>query len=92
MDKQIQILYPEEGAEIFLPKGFGGQREKLIVKLANRNSAKKIFWHLDENYISSTERIHSITISPTVGFHLLTATDENGNRAVRRFKIVSNDL
>lgn len=86
---EVHILYPEEGAKIYLPIGLNGKQEQLVVKVAHRNRQKPIFWHLDGDYLDKTEMIHSLSISPSVGNHTLMATDENGNSVVRHFTIIA---
>ncbi|NLV20202.1 MAG: hypothetical protein GXY51_12050, partial [Bacteroidetes bacterium] len=50
--------------------------------------SKKIFWHLDENYIATTESLHQMEIIANTGTHLLTAVDEDGNSIRCRFTII----
>jgi penicillin-binding protein 1C len=54
----------------------------------HRNPAKKIFWHLDETYLGSTQYIHQLELSAGSGSHTLTAVDEDGNSLRCGFTVI----
>lgn len=87
-DVPLQIIYPDDGAKIFLPKGFDGKVQSMVVEATCRNSESKLFWHLDNDYVDVTTSIHSISISPKPGIHILTITDQSGNVCKRKFEII----
>ncbi|MCD4797070.1 MAG: penicillin-binding protein 1C, partial [Candidatus Cloacimonetes bacterium] len=43
-DKTIEIIYPTRGSVIYIPKDMGGIKQKVMIKIANRQS--RIFWYL----------------------------------------------
>ena len=49
----------------------------------------RIFWHMDEHHIGTTENDHRLTVAPSDGEHLLTLTDEQGRQLVRTFNVTS---
>lgn len=87
-DLPIQIIYPEEGAKIFIPKGFNGEKQKLVVEAACRNPESKLYWHLDENEAYVTDGPHKISTAPDPGHHIITVIDENGNKITRHFEVL----
>ena len=86
--KSIQIIYPENGAEIFLPIGPDGNRAQLIVEVAARNINSTLYWHLDENFIATTNSYHKLATSPSPGKHIITITNQNGQQITCNFTIL----
>lgn len=86
--KSMQIIYPDNGAKIYLPIGADGNRSKLIVEVAVRNNKSKLYWHLDNKYVGTTERYHKLDISPSNGWHKITITDQDGNQTSGNFYIL----
>lgn len=86
-DQPIQIIYPEEGARLFLPVGFDGNRQKMIIEATCRNPESKLYWHLDHDESFVTDNSHKISVAPIPGKHTLTITDSNGNKVTRHFEI-----
>ncbi|MBQ1697031.1 MAG: penicillin-binding protein 1C [Bacteroidales bacterium] len=87
-DLPIQIIYPESNAKIFLPKGFEGDRQRIVIEATTRISGNRLFWHIDDNYISVTQDIHRISADLPAGRHLVTITDQNGNSVSRWFEVI----
>ena len=83
----MEFIYPTPGIKIFIPRDQEGMRTRVISEVAHRNPSKKIFWHLDETYLSATRYIHQINIMAEPGIHLLTAVDEDGNSIRCSFSI-----
>ncbi|MDR0510123.1 MAG: penicillin-binding protein 1C [Rikenellaceae bacterium] len=75
---QIEIIYPQHGAALFLPKGFAGEQQ-FIFRAAHTRPGATIFWHVDDRYISKTTGDHHLVCTVRPGQHLLTLTDERGN-------------
>ncbi len=75
----MEYIYPSAGIKIFIPRDQSGQLTRIIPEIAHRNPSVKIYWHLDNSYITTTRFIHQIEIMAGIGEHLLTAVDENGN-------------
>ena len=87
-DSPLQIIYPEAGAKIFLPKGFDGKTQPMIFQAAARNAGEKIFWQLDDGFVQVTTIEHKISVVPEKGVHTVLITDEDGNTAKRTFEII----
>jgi len=75
----MEFIYPLPGLKVFIPRDQAGTPAALIAELVHRNRSKRIFWHLDENYLGTTQYIHQIEITAGKGEHQLTAVDEDGN-------------
>ena len=84
----MEIIYPQEGAKIFVPKEITGEKGRTIFSVTTRNANSKLFWHLDDEYIGITENFHQMAVNPAPGKHTLTVVDENGESVTRNFEIV----
>jgi penicillin-binding protein 1C len=83
----MEYIYPSPGVKIFIPRDQTGTLTRVIPEIAHRVPSKKIFWHLDNNFITTTRFIHQIDLLATPGTHLLTAVDEDGNSIKCTFEI-----
>ncbi|WP_462319632.1 penicillin-binding protein 1C [Marinilabilia sp.] len=86
--KPIDFIYPNPGATIMQPVDLDGEKQKLVFKVVHTNPDAKIFWHLDNHYLGQTQNPHEMELNPGKGFHKITVVDEDGNRLVRRFRVV----
>jgi penicillin-binding protein 1C len=75
----MEFIYPTPNIKIFIPRDQTGQLTRVITEVVHRNPSKKIFWHLDESYIGTTQYIHQLEMLAGSGNHVLTAVDEDGN-------------
>ena len=92
-DKSIPVMefiYPTPGVKIFIPRDQEGLLTRIIPEVAHRNPSKKIFWHLDDRYITTTRSIHRIEVLAGAGPHVLTAVDEDGNSMRCSFVILAS--
>jgi penicillin-binding protein 1C len=74
----MEFLYPTPGVRIFIPRDQEGSLTRVIPEIAHRIASKKVFWHLDNSYLTTTRFIHRIELLAGPGNHLLTAVDEDG--------------
>lgn len=86
--KVVDFIYPEEGNKIYVPLEISGERGNVIFKATHTASNMKLYWHLDEQFVAATEKIHQLSIAPPPGKHKMTIIDELGNSAVRNFEII----
>jgi penicillin-binding protein 1C len=89
-DKSIPVMefiYPTRGIKIFIPRDQTGLLTRVIAEVVHRNPSKKIFWHLDDKYITSTRFIHQAEILAVPGEHVVTVVDEDGNSIKCGFEI-----
>jgi len=84
----FEIVYPQEGAKIFVPKEISGEKGRTVFTVTARNNETKLFWSLDDIFIGETENFHQVAVNPSPGKHTLTVVDENGESVSRSFEIV----
>ncbi|MBN2745563.1 MAG: penicillin-binding protein 1C [Bacteroidales bacterium] len=87
----MEFVYPIWGAKITLTKDMGGEEGEIIFKVAHRNKLAKVFWHLDNQFLGTTENIHDLMLKPDVGNHWLTVTDQEGNTKTLKFSVVGSE-
>lgn len=87
----MEFIYPVPGIRIFIPRDQEGQLTRVVPEIAHRNPSKKIFWHLDNTYLTTTRFIHQINIQTKPGSHVLTAVDEDGNSVRCNFIITGKN-
>ncbi len=90
-ERQIEIIYPEQNAKIFVPKEIAGNKGKTVFSAAHSNPNATLFWHLDDTYIGSTKPFHQMDLNPTKGLHTLTIVDNNGETVTRNFEILEKE-
>ena len=86
--KQMELLYPQPDAKIYVPLEISGQRGNTVFTAAHRRSSAKIFWSLDDSFLATTQNFHQVALNPTPGKHIITLTDENGNSITRQFEVL----
>jgi penicillin-binding protein 1C len=89
--KNMELIYPQPDAKIYVPLEINGERGKTIFTATNRKASAKIYWSLDDEFITTTTNFHQIALSPSPGIHVLTIVDENGESISREFEIVDKD-
>jgi penicillin-binding protein 1C len=86
----FSIVYPEQGAKLYVPKEVSGEKGKIVFVVSHRNASTTLHWHLDDQYIGSTDGIHEFALSPEPGQHLLTLVDGKGVKVSRRFNVIGD--
>lgn len=87
--KQIDLIYPEHNAVLYLPKGFSGEQESFVFKAAHGRDDATLYWHLDDSFLGETNGQHQISCRPLSGKHLLTLIDSWGNQRKISFEVKS---
>jgi penicillin-binding protein 1C len=64
---------------------------KTVFTATTRSNNTKLFWHIDETYIGTTEKFHQMAVNPIPGKHSLTIEDENGESITRNFEILAKE-
>lgn len=85
--RQIEQIYPEHNAVLYLPKGFSGKQEKFIFKAAHARREATIYWHMDDTYLGETTDDHQLACTVPSGKHLLTLIDNWGNQRKIMFEV-----
>lgn len=85
--ESIEIVYPEHGSEVFLPRGLTGEREHIVFAAAHSDRDATLLWYIDGEYLGETHGEHRMASAPSEGRHILTVTDTAGNRRAVAFTI-----
>ncbi len=86
----MELIYPTEVLKIYVPTEIDGSPGKTIFEMADRDPEAILYWHIDHEFIGSTQTIHQMAFSPKKGKHLLTVVDNNGKSLIRWFEVVNN--
>jgi len=81
----LQIVYPQENASLWIPRDFGGKRQKVNCRVAHQQKRCRIYWYLDNSYRGISQEKHELALELTRGWHELEVIDESGNRKRVRF-------
>ena len=87
----MEMIYPKANASIYIPLEIDGNRGKAVFNVAHRNNNATIHWHIDEEYVGTTSNFHQIALSPKPGKHVLTLTDQSGERLVQVFTVLDKE-
>jgi penicillin-binding protein 1C len=87
----MELIYPKEGARLYIPLEVDGTRGQMICNAADRQANTKIFWHLDGRYMGVTKDFHQMALSPAPGAHVLTLVDAKGNTFRTAFTVLQKD-
>ena len=74
----LKIIYPSQNAKIYLPKDYGAQQQKLIIKVAHEIRNSRIFWYVNHKYLGFTKDNHDRAVYLKKGKYKLMLIDENG--------------
>ncbi len=89
-EKLMSFIYPQQFTRIFIPTELNEEKSKVVFEATHKKKRATLFWHLDNEYLGSTNLIHQMALSPTVGKHKITLVDEEGNYLTRSFEIVTD--
>lgn len=84
----MQLIYPKQPTRIYVPVDLDGELSRTVFAVAHNDPNAIIHWHIDEQFMGSTEHFHSLELKPAPGPHILTLVDERGNRLEQAFEII----
>ena len=87
--KNMDIIYPKNNSKIYIPVDLDGKPGSTVFKVAHRNAAALVYWHLDDQYIGTTAQVHQMALSPGRGKHRLTLVDQYGESLTIGFEVIS---
>jgi len=90
--RQIEIMYPQADAKIYVPLEINGERGRTVFTAAHRRAGAKIFWSLDDTFIGTTQHFHQLGLNPSPGIHIITLVDENGTGISRQFEVLEKEV
>ncbi len=74
----MHILYPLPNSNILIPKQLNESKGEVIAELVHQQPNKRVFWHLDQQFLGETLNIHQLKFTTVKGKHILKAIDEDG--------------
>ena len=87
----MELIYPKNGAIVYIPLELDGTRGKIVLNAAHRNQNSKIYWHIDHEFVATTTNYHQLAVNPAPGKHTLTLVDESGERLVQVFTVLDKE-
>ena len=90
-DEMMEMIYPQKGLRVFIPKDLGGKSKGGVFEIAHREPSMKVYWHIDDEYVGMTRNQHQIEINVTPGYHVLYLVDAVGNTLRQPFYVVKGD-
>jgi penicillin-binding protein 1C len=87
----MEVIYPRPNARIYVPIEIDGTPGEAVFTATHRDTRAKIFWHLDNNFIGTTEEFHQMALHPAAGKHTLTLVDETGAEIHVPFEILTKE-
>ncbi len=93
LDEQhvIAFVYPRPNTKIFVPRDVDEKLKRIVFEVSHQNPNIKLYWHLDNIYIGSTQFQHRMAFIPDTGWHTLTVVDENGLSKSVHFEVVEGE-
>ncbi|MGB0177924.1 MAG: penicillin-binding protein 1C, partial [Owenweeksia sp.] len=86
-NSSMQMIYPKKGATVFLPRELDGSQHRLILEVAHQQAHKKLYWHLNGEYMGHTEDFHQKPLLVGPGVYRLLIEDENGQTLRTTFTV-----
>ena len=83
----MEIIYPQDNFTVIITRKLDSGKNNIVFQAAHRNSQSLIFWHIDDQYIGSTQYEHKIPVNPPQGSHVLTIVDSEGFSLQTRFNV-----
>lgn len=83
----LAIIYPTDNAEIIVPRNLGGSTEKIQFKATSSKRNAILYWHLDDEYLGSTNAVHQMVANPEEGEHTLLIMNANGQQSQVKFRV-----
>jgi penicillin-binding protein 1C len=84
----IRLIYPRGNTQIFIPTDLTGERSKVVFKAIHSEQEKLIYWHIDNQFLGTTQLFHQKAVYLGAGEHTLVLVDEAGNRVEQKFVIL----
>jgi len=88
---QIQILIPENGSRVLLPRDIDGTVQKLAIQVGHRRRDAAVRCFLDQTDLGISERFRDFLVQPSPGTHTVLCQDDEGSQARARFSVEWTD-
>ncbi len=84
----LSITYPSENTQIYLPRELDGKLGEVVFRAVPQRAETLLYWHLDNQFIGTTQTFHQRAVQPAAGKHHLAVVDDMGNRSERDFEVL----
>ncbi len=90
-ENPISLIYPRSNTQIYIPKDLANERSKVVFKAVHREPSARLFWHLDNTFLGTTQDFHQQAVWVNAGMHTITLVDEAGQQVSQLFEVLSED-
>lgn len=87
----LSVVYPQDGTQIYLPREINGKLGEVVFRAVPTHPEALLYWHLDNQFLGTTQSFHQLAAQPTAGKHRLAVVDEAGHRIERSFEVLVNE-
>ncbi|MBL8025042.1 MAG: penicillin-binding protein 1C [Fibrobacteres bacterium] len=91
LSSNMEILYPSVNTNVFIPREISCEEGKVILKASHHNPDATLFWHIDDQFLGSTTRIHEMAVASEPGQHRLVLVDNKGCTLDRVFTVLGTE-
>ncbi|WP_020558685.1 penicillin-binding protein 1C [Thiofilum flexile] len=84
----IALVYPRPNTQIYLPRELDGKRNQVVFRAVPRRPETLLYWHVDDQFVGTTQTFHSQALTIPVGEHKVAVVDEVGNRVEQNFQVL----
>ena len=92
-ENPMRLIYPNQNnMRMFIPIELDGTLGKVVFAAAHRKPSTTIYWHLDNEFLGSTDTFHEFELRPNPGKHQLTLVDEGGNSIRVNFEVLDREI
>ncbi len=83
-ENSLNIIYPNEGARLFLPRDFDGNTQSVICNVGYNGSGNIIYWYLNGFFLGTTDKEHKFAVKFQEGENMIKVIDEFGAEDLRK--------
>ncbi|HMX87818.1 MAG: penicillin-binding protein 1C [Saprospiraceae bacterium] len=85
---EMDFIYPNSRTSVIVPVDLDEQRNIVVFKAVHKDPNATLMWFIDDQFLASTIKTHELRSSPEPGKHVLTITDQKGQRRMVSFEVV----
>lgn len=90
-DDVMEMIYPQRGLRVFIPKDLGGVVRGVVFEMAHREPSILVYWHIDDQFMGITRYHHQLEVTVAPGKHTLYLVDVEGNTLRQTFHVVDGN-
>ncbi len=87
--EMMEMIYPRQAAKVYIPLEIDGHPGRVVFEAAHQNASAKIYWHLNDNFVGTTQRVHKMGLYPATGKHRLHLVDQFGRELQVNFEVMN---